>query len=63
MLAMQDSYQGLKQEGSDLKYCKDVKIAQFLEQLGLQEALDFDARIETFSQAHVEKTGGDQPDS
>ena len=63
MLAMQDSYQGLKQEGSDLKYCKGDKIGQFFQQLGLQEAMDFDARIAQFSQAHAEQSGSDQPGS
>lgn len=31
MLAMEDSYRGLKQEGSDFKYCKDDTIVNFFQ--------------------------------
>lgn len=54
MLAMQDSYQGLKNEGSDLKYCKGNTIVQFFEQLGLKDAMDFDDKIEQWSKSEVE---------
>lgn len=54
MLAMQDSYQGLKNEGSDLKYCKGNTIVHFFEQLGLKDAMDFDDKIEQWSKNEVE---------
>ena len=54
MLAMQESYRGLKEDGSDLKYCKGNTIVQFFEQLGLKEAMEFDDRIEKWSRTKVE---------
>jgi 2-methylisocitrate lyase-like PEP mutase family enzyme len=45
MLAMQESYKGLMDEGSDLKYCQGKTIVDFFEQLGLKEAMQFDERI------------------
>ncbi|KAK4110000.1 carboxyphosphonoenolpyruvate mutase [Canariomyces notabilis] len=54
MLAMQRSYRGLKEEGSDLKYCENQTIVQFFEQLGLKEAWDFDEGIESYSKKIVE---------
>lgn len=36
MMAIQESYQELQQEGSDLKYCNNNTIVQFFEQLGLK---------------------------
>lgn len=55
MLAMQRSYNGLRKEGSDLKYCGNNRIQNFFEQVGLREAFDFDARIEKFSKKEVEQ--------
>lgn len=55
MLAMQRSYAGLKNEGSDLKYCEGKKIPDFFKQLGLEEDFDFDSRIEKFSKDKVEE--------
>lgn len=49
MLAMQRSYKGLKEKGSDLDYCEGNRIQDFFEQLGLKQAFDFDAQIEKFS--------------
>jgi hypothetical protein len=46
MLAMQESYRGLKEEGSDLKYCKDNTIVQFFEQWGLKDDMDFEDKID-----------------
>lgn len=54
MLAMQKSYEGLKKEGSDLRFCEDNTIKEFFEQLGLAEDFDFDNRIEKFSKREVE---------
>ncbi|KIW21423.1 hypothetical protein PV08_02003 [Exophiala spinifera] len=56
MLAMQKSYEGLKKEGSDLRFCEDNTIKDFFAQLGLAENFDFDDRIETFSKQEVEHT-------
>lgn len=55
MLAMQRSYRGLKEEGSDLKYCEDHTTVQFFEQLGLNEAWRFDEGIENYSKKIVEE--------
>jgi hypothetical protein len=54
MLAMQESYRGLKEEGSDLKYCQGKTIVNFFEQLGLKEAMKFDEQIESWSRDEVE---------
>jgi hypothetical protein len=56
MLAMQESYRGLKEEGSDLKYCHGKTIVNFFEQLGLKEAMEFDERIEDWSRNEVQHT-------
>ncbi|KAI3570561.1 carboxyphosphonoenolpyruvate mutase [Fusarium oxysporum f. sp. albedinis] len=53
MVAMQESYQGLKNEGSDLKYCKGNTIVQFFEQLGLGDAMGFDDKVEEWSKKEV----------
>ncbi|KAK4102446.1 Phosphoenolpyruvate/pyruvate domain-containing protein [Parathielavia hyrcaniae] len=62
MLAMQESYRGLKEEGSDLKYCRGKTIVDFFEQLGLKEAMKFDERIEKWSREEVQHTS-EQPES
>jgi len=54
MLAMQRSYSGLKNEGSDLKYCEGNQIQDFFRQLGLDEAFEFDAQVEKYSKDKVE---------
>ncbi len=54
MLAMQESYRGLKEEGSDLKYCKDNTIVHFFEQLGLNDDMGFDDKIDSWSKAEVQ---------
>ncbi|KAK4121905.1 carboxyphosphonoenolpyruvate mutase [Parathielavia appendiculata] len=56
MLAMQESYRGLKDEGSDLNYCRGKTIVDFFEQLGLKEAMQFDERIENWSREEVQHT-------
>jgi 2-methylisocitrate lyase-like PEP mutase family enzyme len=56
MLAMQESYKGLMDEGSDLKYCQGKTIVDFFEQLGLKEAMEFDERIENWSRDEVQHT-------
>ncbi len=53
---MQRSYRGLKDEGSDLKYCEDHTIVQFFEQMGLSEAWKFDETIEAFSKNIVDES-------
>ena len=60
MVAMQRSYKGLKEEGSDLKYCEGNQIKHFFEQLGLKESFDFDTHIEKFSKEEVEHESNDQ---
>ncbi|KAK4935181.1 hypothetical protein LTR10_023712 [Elasticomyces elasticus] len=56
MLAMQRSYEGLRKEGSDLKYCEGNTIKNFFVQVGLDEDFDFDNRIERFSKEEVQHT-------
>lgn len=60
MLAMQDSYRGLKEEGSDLKYCKGNTIVQFFEQLGLKDCMEFDAKVDKWSQSEVKQNSKQQ---
>lgn len=60
MLAMQRSYTGLKENGSDLNYCKGTTIQDFFEQLGLASAWDFDDRIEKFSKEETEHSSEQQ---
>ncbi|KAK5209509.1 hypothetical protein LTR20_003656 [Exophiala xenobiotica] len=55
-IAMQRSYEGLKKEGSDLKYCEGNTIKDFFDQVGLADDFDFDDRIEQFSKKEVEHT-------
>ena len=49
MLAMQRSYAGLKNKGSDLEYCEGNRIQDFFQQVGLQDSFEFDSKIEKFS--------------
>ncbi|KAH8816693.1 carboxyphosphonoenolpyruvate mutase [Xylogone sp. PMI_703] len=49
MIAMQDSYKLLKDQGSDLNACKGQTIKDFFDQMGLQAAWEFDDQIEKFS--------------
>lgn len=60
MLAMQRSYAGLKENGSDLNYCKGTTIQDFFEQLGLASAWDFDDRIEKYSKEETEHSSEQQ---
>lgn len=50
---MQDSYRGLKEEGSDLKYARGNTIVQFFEQLGLKDDMAFDDQIDQWSKKEV----------
>jgi len=55
MLALQRSYSGLKNEGSDLKYCEDKHIQDFFKQCGLDDDFEFDKRIEKYSREKVQE--------
>jgi 2-methylisocitrate lyase-like PEP mutase family enzyme len=54
MLAMQRSYAGLKSNGSDLEFCEGNRIQNFFEQVGLEDAFNFDTKIEKFSKEEVD---------
>lgn len=54
MLAMQRSYAGLRNKGSDLEYCEDDRIQDFFEQVGLHDSFEFDSKIEKFSKEEVQ---------
>lgn len=58
MLAMQRSYTGLKDKGTDLEYCEGKTIKDFFEQVGLGSAWKFDERIEKYSKEEVKHTSG-----
>jgi hypothetical protein len=60
MLAMQQSYAGLREMGSDLDYCKGKTIQNFFEQVGLAGAWDFDDRIEKYSKEKSEHSSEQQ---
>jgi len=60
MLAMQQSYAGLSEKGSDLEFCKGKTIQSFFEQVGLAGAWDFDNRIEKYSKEESEHESGQQ---
>ncbi|RHZ55765.1 isocitrate lyase/PEP mutase family protein [Aspergillus thermomutatus] len=62
MLAMQRSYGALKTTGTDLEACEGHTIKDFFDQLGLDEAWKFDARISEFSEKETGKKG-DQEES
>jgi hypothetical protein len=49
MLAMQQSYAGLREKGSDLDYCKGMTIKDCFAQVGLASSWEFDERIEKYS--------------
>jgi hypothetical protein len=50
----------LKEEGSDLKYCKDNTIVQFFEQLGLKDDMEFDDKIDSWSKKEAKHESQEQ---
>ncbi|KAL2005197.1 hypothetical protein VTN00DRAFT_3047 [Thermoascus crustaceus] len=56
-LAMQRSYAALKNDGTDLHACEGHTIAQFFEQLGLENAWRFDGAVEEFAKREIARGG------